>query len=1631
MEWFHFSDFHFGRPKGPQTTAMSSLLDAVKLTLQDTEKVDAVFITGDIAYSGTPEQYEKFRQDFLLPLRGIKAFANARFYAVPGNHDVDCDAALPIAWETIGDRNQEVFFSEDADGIKARRGRAVVFDSYWEFVQKNGIISPNPSREVTLLCCDESLPFDILATNTAFFSDREKDSSEETTPSPLESLRHVLVNRQVDRPIVILAHHPITCLIKNQQPPLESFLKEKKAVFLHGHEHAPQAKFGRDGTIRTLGFGASYIKSLQSQTAPPYLNTFTHCRLIGKELKVKCVSWHSNAGVWTDSTAVQLPECMPDNDLGSGQARVFFPSLVSSSGEEQGNIPLREVQRAAPKATQIIPIDPLEAEIITRLFSVSANLRSIYKKGEPRLRELSHDDGKMKFEVEQENGQRNLLIIIWAGNHVLSSKEIEAVNTEVDTEGFASATVISIGKISRDANTMYLRLKARKPIEVLVNESITAGAEYLLTVEQQIIVAGLDAAKSNVALLIGRDEIYLLIIDDESQGQRRFSIVASSGEFLLSTNPVVARLRKGDPDFAVMAYAGEEDVKEQDKRTFQETTYLSECHGQYNVMKYAALANVGLRFSDLPLEKLYVSATASEVSDKTTRRSEQIIDDHLATYPISEELKEHIQTQLLEHGERQETSRAREFCQKYSAVLVTGDPGSGKTCFVKSEILAYCKRALNAELPQEELTEEVMDWHSSHVPVMLQLSEVVAEKDLDEKGLFVIASRLLERRALFLPSDEMRRFAMKGKIAFFFDGLDEVVSIEKRALVVKHINELVIEFLPAGNRVVVTSRPAAVQVVNLLPALHRLELQGLTETEIRMLARRLLALELSATAQDVCVDEGSFNEKDNVVISQLINDCNKNPGVSRMAQNPLLLTLLIMIYANSGAPSAKRHRIYEEAIKTLASVRGREAGHQPISVQDLRERLGAMALSVYKKESGLLPLRAEVSEVVRCVMERQRGEQVNPSEANAFIQKVAESTGLIVLEARQGEEDSCAIVTFMHHSFLEYFAAIGLSRELETSDVGSLVSEARWREILTLLAGIIGESEDVSPIIKRFLDAGASEPDVDARLLLFAIDCAMECEVPSEAAQRLISSSIKECLSKGSGRQDSWVRSEIGRRLEYLLTVCGGSEFDGMVADLIKNGDETTSAAAIDVLGYACANGYESPDILSAFEYACSRTDDAVLSAVCVAGSRSRSLRTNAAEQVISSCLRKSPRNKQAAFEALANVPTLASSHWEEIINGIEDNNSRISRWASSAAIHAGLNVDVISLNATRKDILLRALNQADVMGSLGESRHPQMKKETLNKLLTSGNLQDRILGIRLLPLAEGEERYVYEMLISLVRKPGTPREELVAGLMALNWSGSVLDLFTVSDLRVIADWLVNGTSDVRIQAAQLLGWFGKDQVAVEALLSQDFGKLDIPDYCARILALSRAQVALERVKEVFFKQLATHLDNKKMTPENLQRTKTLLDASKRLEETAPYNLVQKIRSLVDDFRIDDSLKRKALLCFPAIAMPSKGTVENVTKICLNPPSGMDLELVQLPAILAKKCRKSVDYVVACVGALSELRGALLHLHVRFSKRKATEENEYCITQLRNGINDVTQIIVAFKDFIDKGASTSKQLNSK
>ena len=1620
MQWLQFNDFHIGGQRAPDIEVLKSLVEKVSQVVgKGSGKIDAVFLVGDISYSGKSEEYQAFAEHFLLPLKAIPAVADAQIFVVPGNHDVKCDESTPITWETIGIRNQRNYFAEDLVGKKARNSRVPTFAPYIRFITEHSLIGPNPEIEVSKLIENVALPFDILATNTAFFSDFEQNSSLPSTPFPLMSIRHHVKSGARERPLLIVGHHSLSSLKEIDKTQLETFLAEKRAIYIHGHAHKPSVTFDCDGAIQSIGFGASYVTPLPNVTDTGYRNSFALCSF-DTLLRVEAFAWEPDPGKWIESTERDFSQ-LKELPKGSGQQGRYarIPLAPDGGRRELEAKAISSLPRTRARSVSIIPTETNDTLGIQLLFELSKTINELYRRDKPKIGKPNPVDGKLEIILDHKGG-RALLICIPGVNHVLSFKEIEGFNTKLDSEDFTSVTVLSLGKISEDAHKLYVRLK-KKSIEVLTNKDLTQEIERILSPQQVRSLEDLDSARHTVYVLIGDEALYLLVVVRETSGES-FHVIDHNGDLLSPSAELVLRLRIGSPEFATMQYTGELSLEKEEFQThFDEHAYLSTCYDTYNVVRYAALAHAGIRLENLPLSELYVSATAAEVSSANTRL-EAVVGDHLASFPLSDSLRSELERQLLLSVERQaaayETSDAREFCQRYGAVLIVGDPGAGKTCFVKNAILSYCSRAK----PEKEQT--ASDWYGSHIPVMVQLSEVVREKDLESGKLVEIASRLLARRGLSLPLKELDNLSKQGRVAWFFDGLDEVVSIEKRATAVQRINELVEQTLALGNRIIVTSRPAAVRVVNLLPALRNLQIQGFSESQMETLAQRVLSTKVIDTPTGAILDQTARAQNHQTIIKQLLDDCKSKPGVARLAQNPLLLTLLIIIYANSGAPSAKRHVIYGQAIDTLASVRGRETGHQPISPQDLRERLGAVALSVYKKESGLLPSRKEVCSVVHGVMERQLKRPVTLVEASDFVQKVAESTGLIAVESQPGESDEASIVTFMHHSFLEYYAAVALSLDLENVDIAILVNQPRWHEVLTLLAGIIGENADIAPILTKILSSPSDVSHIDAKLLLFALDCTLECDVPSEASQQILGHAIASCLSDGPGRVDPWVRAELGQRLGNLLLSCGGGHFEDSLCRGVAAPDPETCSASIAVATIACSGGFESEKIVKAVEGACTRTEDIVLAAICETAGDDKQFRTEPILQTIERSLTRSGIRKRAAFAALRNIPQLAVKHWGEIINGIEDKDEKVSQYASIAAIQAGLNAELVTLSAPKKDVLVRALQNFDAVGDRSEHRLPKIKKETLEYMLSSPQLREKLIAIQLIPSADASENYVHDKLISLL--PTKDHQEAVAVLSALR-SKEALSVFLQGDLKKVVSIMREGTFDVRLASLRLLACFGGESFVLESLLSLDCTKMNSEEHRLFFLALGNARILKERVATLLQGELDyfTH-DERKTDAENSRKLVSVLMALRRLSESCPEIYVQRVFSMIGDYKRDMSVRKAAVLCYPAIAVPSAKTVEAITSLLQKPPVGMDEVIVQMPGILAERCKTSIDYVIACVGSLKALRDALVQLHQKYLKRPVSADIEAYITEIRQGIEDLTQIMVTFSEFIDSTATGAK-----
>lgn len=144
-----------------------------------------------------------------------------------------------------------------------------------------------------------------------------------------------------------------------------------------------------------------------------------------------------------------------------------------------------------------------------------------------------------------------------------------------------------------------------------------------------------------------------------------------------------------------------------------------------------------------------------------------------------------------------------------------------------------------------------------------------------------------------------------------------------------------------------------------------------------------------------------------------------------------------------------------------------------------------------------------------------------------------------------------------------------------------------------------------------------------------------------------------------------------------------------------------------------------------------------------------------------------------------------------------------------------------------------------------------------------------------------------------------------------------------------------------------------------------------------------------------------------------------LLDAARCLGKNLRTEVTSSIRQLIRDYKQDDRVKRAALRAYPATAIPSRQVVESLTELFRSPPETMISELAQTLGTFAENCRQSVEYVIACVDSMSALREAAASLHQRLSKREVTDDNAFMVTELRDGIHEVSQIIVTFEEFIN------------
>jgi len=216
------------------------------------------------------------------------------------------------------------------------------------------------------------------------------------------------------------------------------------------------------------------------------------------------------------------------------------------------------------------------------------------------------------------------------------------------------------------------------------------------------------------------------------------------------------------------------------------------------------------------------------------------------------------------------------------------------------------------------------------------------------------------------------------------------------------------------------------------------------------------------------------------------------------------------------------------------------------------------------------------------------------------------------------------------------------------------------------------------------------------------------------------------------------------------------------------------------------------------------------------------------------------------------------------------------------------------------------------------------------------------------------------------------------AALSSLRVSEAIR-VFSQSDLQIVAGCLDAKTVDVRVEAAKLLSCFGNDIIAVEALLARDLRHFDSLEYGVTVRGLANANVLGLAVPRRLFDEATYLLDSQRQL--DRKRLEAVLAAMQHMAKIASHDVLRTLQAHLDDFRVPAGLKGNILTCIPAIMTPSPENIRILKDFIDRSPLKMDSALVQMPYVLAAKCKENVSNVEMSVTALSEMLPSLFALY--------------------------------------------------
>lgn len=406
-------------------------------------------------------------------------------------------------------------------------------------------------------------------------------------------------------------------------------------------------------------------------------------------------------------------------------------------------------------------------------------------------------------------------------------------------------------------------------------------------------------------------------------------------------------------------------------------------------------------------------------------------------------------------------------------LVVVGDPGAGKTTFLRRVAHSLCQANLG---PAARVAQEHLAVPGRTFPILVRLSDLAQHLLRDAYQTSPPAGKDVpgwlphylgaasEASSLGLDAGFFRQQLEDGRCAVLLDGLDEAPDRLLRERMSRLIENATRAY--RGCRFVVTSRPAAYTGEVVLPDFAHARIDPLSDEAIKTF--------LSRWCEAVYAGSDKASQEHLRALEEAIQT---RTEIRRMAHNPVMLTALAVVHWNERRLPEQRADLYSSIIIWLSRSREQRPGR--VTADRAVVLLQELAL---KMQDNPDDRKTQVSK--RWAAERLAGDYAEdePSrktiaQTEHFLDEEEVDSGIIV---GRGDE-----VAFWHLTFQEFLAAKAIASRLEAEQKKVLFANLErtylpeWREVVLLLAGVLHQQgrAKVNWLIGNMFDELAQSPN--------------------------------------------------------------------------------------------------------------------------------------------------------------------------------------------------------------------------------------------------------------------------------------------------------------------------------------------------------------------------------------------------------------------------------------------------------------------------------------------------------------------------------------------------------------------------